>query len=90
MLSQAEMLSCTSKCRSKQHADLLISAISKCRRGTNEAQFFCLSNCRNFACQKDSSGRHLVHWAAADGKVELLEWLIESVQCDFCSKVRYL
>lgn len=68
---------CTSKCKSREHAALILTAITK---GTvPEIQTYCRYLCHNFWTVSDASRRTALHLAASVGKVELVEWLLN--QC---------
>ncbi|CAN7986704.1 unnamed protein product [Ixodes hexagonus] len=68
---------CTPRCKSSQHADLVLSAITK---GTvAEIQTYCRQLCHNFWTVSDILGRTALHVAASVGKAELVQWLLD--QC---------
>lgn len=68
---------CTPWCKSSQHADLVLSAITK---GTvAEIQTYCRQLCHNFWTVSDTLGRTALHVAASVGKAELVQWLLD--QC---------
>uniref|UniRef100_A0A7N8YF12 Inhibitor of Bruton agammaglobulinemia tyrosine kinase n=1 Tax=Mastacembelus armatus TaxID=205130 RepID=A0A7N8YF12_9TELE len=71
---------CTPKCRSQQHADQVVAAMT----GGSERQLraFLSSHCHNAATLRDAFGRTALHLAASLGKKTLLEWLVESKSAD--------
>lgn len=75
---------CTPKCRSQQHADEVIAALT----GGSEGQLraFLTSHCHNAATLRDAFGRNALHLAASLGKKALLEWLLESKSADLVVK----
>lgn len=75
---------CTSKCRSQQHADEVVAAIT----GGSEGQLraFLTSHCHNACTLRDVFGRTALHLAASLGKKALLEWLLESKGADLAVK----
>ncbi|XP_067366528.1 inhibitor of Bruton tyrosine kinase isoform X2 [Channa argus] len=77
-------LECTSKCRSQQHAEQVVAALT----GSSEGQLraFLTSHCYNAATLRDAFGRTALHMAASVGKKVLLEWLLESKSADLMVK----
>ncbi|KAM4580467.1 inhibitor of Bruton tyrosine kinase [Odontesthes bonariensis] len=77
-------LYCTPKCRSQQHADQVIAALT----GGSEGQLraFLTSHCHNATTLRDAFGRTALHLAASLGKKTLLEWLLESRSADLMVK----
>lgn len=75
---------CTPKCRSQQHADEVVAALT----GGSERQLraFLTSHCHNAATLRDAFGRTALHLAASLGKKALLEWLLESKGADLTVK----
>ncbi|XP_024123163.1 inhibitor of Bruton tyrosine kinase isoform X2 [Oryzias melastigma] len=75
---------CTPKCRSQQHADQVIAALT----GGSERQLkaFLTSYCHNATTLRDAFGRTALHLAASQGKKALLEWLLESKGSDLMVK----
>lgn len=75
---------CTPKCRSHQHADEVVAALT----GGSEGQLraFLTSHCHNAAALRDAFGRTALHLAASLGKKALLEWLLESKCADLTVK----
>uniref|UniRef100_A0A3Q4BQQ8 BTB domain-containing protein n=1 Tax=Mola mola TaxID=94237 RepID=A0A3Q4BQQ8_MOLML len=75
---------CTPKCRSQQHADEVIAALT----GGSEGQLraFLTSHCYNGATLRDAFGRTALHLAASLGKKVLLEWLLERKSADLTLK----
>lgn len=47
-----------------------------------------LSTCRNFASIRDVGGRQPIHWAAACGRRDLLEWLITEFDVELNAQVQ--
>ncbi|XP_037532373.1 inhibitor of Bruton tyrosine kinase [Nematolebias whitei] len=75
---------CTPKCRSQQHADQVIAALTSGSEGKLRA--FLTSHCHNATSLRDSFGRTALHLAASLGKKALLEWLLESKCADLMVK----
>uniref|UniRef100_A0A3Q3JX55 BTB domain-containing protein n=1 Tax=Monopterus albus TaxID=43700 RepID=A0A3Q3JX55_MONAL len=75
---------CTPKCRSQEHADQVVAALT----GGSEGQLraFLTSYCHNAATLRDAFGRTALHLAASLGKKALLEWLVESKGGDLMVK----
>ncbi|KAM3873183.1 inhibitor of Bruton tyrosine kinase [Diretmus argenteus] len=75
---------CTPKCRSPQHADEVVAALT----GGSEGQLraFLTAHCHNAATLRDAFGRTALHLAASLGKKALLEWLLESKGADVMAK----
>ncbi|KAG7240618.1 hypothetical protein INR49_026673 [Caranx melampygus] len=75
---------CTPKCRSQQHADEVVAALT----GGSEGQLraFMTSHCHNATTLRDAFGRTALHLAASLGKKALLEWLLESKNADLMLK----
>uniref|UniRef100_A0A8C7X2G3 Inhibitor of Bruton agammaglobulinemia tyrosine kinase n=1 Tax=Oryzias sinensis TaxID=183150 RepID=A0A8C7X2G3_9TELE len=75
---------CTPKCRSQQHADQVIAALT----GGSERQLkaFLTSYCHNATTLRDAFGRTALHLAASLGKKAVLEWLLESKGADLMVK----
>ncbi|KAM9310117.1 inhibitor of Bruton tyrosine kinase [Pholidichthys leucotaenia] len=67
---------CTPKCRSKQHADQVVAALTSGSEG--QLRGFLTSYCHNAATLRDAFGRTALHLAASLGKKALLEWLLEN------------
>ncbi|XP_066558364.1 inhibitor of Bruton tyrosine kinase [Amia ocellicauda] len=65
---------CTAKCRSIQHAQDIISALTKGTEGQLRA--FLSAHCHNAATLKDDFGRTALHFAASLGKKGLVDWLL--------------
>ncbi|XP_037082500.1 inhibitor of Bruton tyrosine kinase-like [Pollicipes pollicipes] len=66
---------CTRRCRSRQHADMISSAITK----ASDAELISYMSwlCHNAATGTDSAGRTPLHVAASCGRRELAEWLVQ-------------
>uniref|UniRef100_A0A8C5E5B2 BTB domain-containing protein n=1 Tax=Gouania willdenowi TaxID=441366 RepID=A0A8C5E5B2_GOUWI len=77
-------LDCTPKCRSRQHADQVMAALTS----GSELQLlaFLTSHCHNAASLRDGFGRTALHLAASLGKKVLLEWLLEHKNADLLGK----
>uniref|UniRef100_A0A1A7WGB9 Inhibitor of Bruton agammaglobulinemia tyrosine kinase n=1 Tax=Iconisemion striatum TaxID=60296 RepID=A0A1A7WGB9_9TELE len=71
---------CTPKCRSQQHADQVIAALTSGSEGKLRA--FLTSHCHNATSLRDASGRTALHLAASLGRKTLLEWLLENKSAD--------
>uniref|UniRef100_A0A668RDA6 Inhibitor of Bruton agammaglobulinemia tyrosine kinase n=1 Tax=Oreochromis aureus TaxID=47969 RepID=A0A668RDA6_OREAU len=82
-MSQAP-LDCTPKCRSQQHADQVVAALTSGSEGQLRA--FLTSHCHNAATLRDAFGRTALHLAASLGKKALLEWLLEIKSADLMLK----
>ncbi|KAL2084814.1 hypothetical protein ACEWY4_020332 [Coilia grayii] len=76
---------CTPKCRSAQHADEVVAAMTG---GSEEGRLcaFLTAHCYNAATLSDGFGRTALHLAASLGKRALLEWLLESKSADLLAK----
>lgn len=77
-------LDCTPKCRSQQHADQVVAALTSGSEGQLRA--FLTSHCHNAATLRDALGRTALHLAASLGKKALLEWLLEIKSADLMLK----
>ncbi|KAJ3597364.1 hypothetical protein NHX12_000892 [Muraenolepis orangiensis] len=75
---------CAAKCRSPQHADQVVAALT--RRSERHLQAYLSAHCHNAATLKDAFGRTALHLAASTGKKALLEWLVESKNADLAAK----
>ncbi|XP_076592864.1 inhibitor of Bruton tyrosine kinase [Chaetodon auriga] len=75
---------CTPKCRSQQHADEVVAALTSGSEGQLRA--FLTSHCHNAATLRDAFGRTALHLAASLGKKALLEWLLEIKNADLMLK----
>ncbi|XP_076006412.1 inhibitor of Bruton tyrosine kinase isoform X2 [Genypterus blacodes] len=75
---------CTTKCRSKQHGEEVVAALTSSSQGRLRA--FISSHCHNAATLRDAFGRTALHLAASTGKKALLEWLLESKGADMTVK----
>lgn len=75
---------CTPKCRSLQHADEVVAALT--RGSERQLRAFLTSHCHNAATMRDAFGRTALHLAASLGKKALLEWLLESKSADLMVK----
>uniref|UniRef100_A0AAX7VAX8 BTB domain-containing protein n=1 Tax=Astatotilapia calliptera TaxID=8154 RepID=A0AAX7VAX8_ASTCA len=77
-------LDCTPKCRSQQHADQVVAALTSGSEGQLRA--FLTSHCHNAATLRDAFGRTALHLAASLGKKALLEWLLKIKSADLMLK----
>lgn len=75
---------CTPKCRSQQHANQVVAALTSGSEGQLRA--FLNSHCHNAATLRDAFGRTALHLAASLGKKAVLEWLLESKSADLMVK----
>uniref|UniRef100_A0A8C3G216 Inhibitor of Bruton tyrosine kinase n=1 Tax=Cyclopterus lumpus TaxID=8103 RepID=A0A8C3G216_CYCLU len=75
---------CTPKCRSQQHADEVVAALTGGSEGRLRA--FLTSHCHNATTLRDAFGRTALHLASSLGKKTLLEWLLESKNADLMGK----
>lgn len=75
---------CTPKCRSQQHADQVIAALTS--GSERKLRAFLTSHCHNATSLRDGFGRTPLHLAASLGKKALLEWLLESKGADLMTK----
>ncbi|KAK2162357.1 hypothetical protein LSH36_100g11000 [Paralvinella palmiformis] len=66
-------MDCGPRCRSRQHARQLVTAVSK--GNFRQIQLF-LSKCYNAVSILDQHGRTVLHIAASCGKWQVLDWLI--------------
>ncbi|XP_057690335.1 inhibitor of Bruton tyrosine kinase isoform X2 [Corythoichthys intestinalis] len=79
-----ELSDCTPKCRSMQHANEVVAAITS--GSERQLRAFLTSHCHNAAILRDEFGRTALHLAASLGKKALLEWLLESKNADLSVK----
>ncbi|XP_063055674.1 inhibitor of Bruton tyrosine kinase isoform X2 [Engraulis encrasicolus] len=81
---------CTPKCRSAQHADEVVAAmtVGGGSDGGVEGRLcaFLTAHCHNAATLSDGFGRTALHLAASLGRRGLLEWLLESKSADLLAK----
>lgn len=84
-MSVAATPDCTPKCRSAQHADEVVAAMTG---GSEEGRLctFLTAHCHNAATLRDGFGRTALHLAASLGKRALLEWLLDSKSADLMAK----
>lgn len=75
---------CTVKCRSLQHADDVVAALTSGTEGQLGA--FLSAHCHNAATLRDGFGRTALHMAASLGKKSLLDWLLENKNADLMVK----
>lgn len=75
---------CTPKCRSRQHADEVVAALT--HGSEKQLRAFLSAHCHNVAMLRDAFGRTALHLAASVGKKALLEWLLESKSADLTVK----
>lgn len=75
---------CTPKCRSQQHADQVVAALTGGSEGRLRA--FLTSHCHNATALRDAFGRTALHLASSLGKKALLAWLLESKNADLTVK----
>ncbi|KAM8870686.1 inhibitor of Bruton tyrosine kinase [Spinachia spinachia] len=75
---------CTPKCRSQQHADEVVAALTRGSEGRLRA--FLTSHCHNATALRDAFGRTALHLASSLGKKALLAWLLESKNADLTVK----
>lgn len=75
---------CTVKCKSKVHANIIHSAVTKV--DDSLAKAFCLATCRNFWRVWTAGAKNLIHWTASIGKPALLEWLLLHAKVDINHK----
>ncbi|XP_056141679.1 inhibitor of Bruton tyrosine kinase [Lampris incognitus] len=75
---------CTPKCRSPQHANEVVAALTGGSEGKLRA--FLNAHCHNAATLRDAFGRTALHLAASLGKKSLLEWLVGSKSADLMVK----
>ena len=70
----AEWRGCRGRCRSQRQLSEVVAATSKV--GVEMGQLYLLAVCGTAWRRADSGGRSLLHWAAARGQSELLDWLL--------------
>ncbi|XP_013865164.1 inhibitor of Bruton tyrosine kinase isoform X2 [Austrofundulus limnaeus] len=75
---------CTCKCRSQQHAEQVIAALTS--GSERKLRAFLTSHCHNAASLRDAFGRTALHLAASLGKKALLDWLLDSKAADLMMK----
>ncbi|XP_064411625.1 inhibitor of Bruton tyrosine kinase-like isoform X2 [Latimeria chalumnae] len=66
---------CTPKCRSLQHAQDVISVLTRGNEG--QIKVFLSTHCYNATTLKDHLGRSALHIAASCGKKGVVDWLLE-------------
>ena len=66
---------CQARCRSSQHCGQLASAVTSSPELA--ALAWCYRHCTSPGSGKDTSGRSLLHVAAATGSKQILRWLLE-------------
>lgn len=76
---------CTPKCRSAQHADEVVAAMT-CGSEEGRLCTYLTAHCHNAATLRDGFGRTALHLAASLGKRALLEWLLDSKSADLLAK----
>ncbi|KAJ0174013.1 hypothetical protein K1T71_010159 [Dendrolimus kikuchii] len=67
---------CTTGCRSRNHGQVLTSAITKRSVADESLASFIRGTCANFFKAFDFEGRTPLHMAASRGRIQLMEWLI--------------
>lgn len=77
-------LDCTHKCRSLQHAQNIVAALTNGSDGQLRA--FLSAYCHNSNILRDDFGRTSLHMVASLGKKALLEWLLENKYGDLTVK----
>lgn len=83
--SVATVADCTPKCRSAQHADEVIAAMTVAVEDGRLSSFLS-SYCHNATTLRDGFGRTALHLAASLGRRHLLEWLSERKSADLVAK----
>ncbi|XP_054155026.1 inhibitor of Bruton tyrosine kinase-like [Oppia nitens] len=77
---------CTVWCRSGQHADQLLAAITGRPEPGDRLQTYCRSVCHNFPVIADKFGRTALHAAASCGCLRFCEWLVDKCGADLDGK----
>ena len=72
-------MDCGPKCRSKKHAQQMITAVTK---GNGRQTRLFLSKCHNMASLRDVYGRTVMHVASSCGKVDTMQWLLSEREPD--------
>ncbi|XP_033496610.2 inhibitor of Bruton tyrosine kinase [Epinephelus lanceolatus] len=75
---------CGPKCRSEQHADEVMAALTSGSEGQLRA--FLTSHCHNATTLRDAYGRTALHMASSLGKKAIMEWLLEHKGADLMVK----
>lgn len=77
------VLDCTSECRAKEHAILVLSSAFL---GNLKLLKHCASVCGNPLHIQDALGRNALHVAASKGHLQLVHWLVarKKVRVDVC------
>ena len=75
----ASQMDCGPRCRSKHHAQQLVTAVT--RGSTRQIQLF-LSRCHNATTLSDLFGRSVLHMAASRGHWQVVEWLLRECKVE--------
>ncbi|XP_059059647.1 inhibitor of Bruton tyrosine kinase [Achroia grisella] len=67
---------CTRRCRSRNHGEMLTSAITKRSKSDQSLACFIKATCANFVKAFDFEGRTALHMSASRGRCRLMDWLI--------------
>lgn len=76
MVNAAEYPDCTNQCRSRQHGEIITSAISKRSVSDTDLCAFLSFTCCRCESVVDFSGRTALHVAASCGRLHLVQWLV--------------
>ncbi|XP_063932773.1 inhibitor of Bruton tyrosine kinase [Zophobas morio] len=77
-MGQDETASCTDRCRSTQHGDIITAAISRRSVSDNDLCSYLSYICTCCETVKDSVGRTALHVAASCGRIDLVRWLVQN------------
>lgn len=76
MVNVLELPDCTNHCRSRQHGEIITSAISKRSVSDTDLCAFLSFTCCRCESVVDFSGRTALHVAASCGRLHLVKWLV--------------
>lgn len=86
MVNATDYAECTNHCKSRQHGDIITSAISK--RGVSDTELCAFLNFTCCRCESvtDYSGRTALQVAASCGRLHLVRWLVCNRNADIDAK----
>ena len=69
---------CTSKCRSRNHARTVFSAITLSKEHEEKVLKYLQLACHNAVSNRDPEGRSALHHAASLGRMKIIDWLVSN------------